>query len=364
MRGQGEGSIYQRADGYWVGQIEIGRDEKGNRRRTRRVRRTRAETIDALDKTRSRYLATGVAPDNTTTVADYLAYWIEGVAGNNISADSRNEYRKRLRRVNNEIGGIRLQSLTTPQVQTMVNRLSNDYAPKTVATTLETLRSALRWAVGAELVHRNVAEYAKPPRKTSTTVDDALTSEEAHAVLKASVDHKDEALIWIAITYGIRIGELLNLRWSDVYFDQAELKIRKSKTKAGTRDLPLLPEAEKQLRAHRRRNTMTGRNGLVFPGSTGLRRSQQDARRVWNTLLEAAGIEHRCSKCEMEKDCSTSVRRFHVSRHTAATLLLENGVPLEVVSAILGHANISITADIYAKVRADLMRKRLLAISQ
>jgi integrase len=53
------------------------------------------------------------------------------------------------------------------------------------------------------------------------------------------------------------------------------------------------------------------------------------------------------------------VRRFHVSRHTAATLLLEAGVPLEVVSAILGHANISMTADIYAKVRSDLKRRGL-----
>ncbi len=64
----------------------------------------------------------------------------------------------------------------------------------------------------------------------------------------------------------------------------------------------------------------------------------------WHELTEAAGVGR---------------RRFHASRHTCAVLLLDQGVPLEVVSAVLGHANLSITADIYARVTADAKRRAL-----
>jgi integrase len=92
----------------------------------------------------------------------------------------------------------------------------------------------------------------------------------------------------------------------------------------------------------------------------------------WNEALETAGIPHMCRNCgkaescdhvaEEERPCKRcrcfdTVRRFHMTRHTAATLLLNSGVKVEVVSAILGHANIAITLDIYAKVRGDLIRK-------
>jgi integrase len=99
--------------------------------------------------------------------------------------------------------------------------------------------------------------------------------------------------------------------------------------------------------------------GYMFPSSVGTRLSPQRIRDQWNALLRQAGVKHVCRNCGSGDRCSSSVRRFHVSRHTAATLLLEAGVPLEVVSAILGHANISMTADIYAKVRSDLKRRGL-----
>jgi len=95
----------------------------------------------------------------------------------------------------------------------------------------------------------------------------------------------------------------------------------------------------------------------VFPAIDGGRRRPQLTRQHWSQLLVRAGIEHRC------RACASSVRRFHASRHTAATLLLEAGVALEVVSAILGHSCIGVTANIYAKVRSDLKRRGLQSIA-
>jgi hypothetical protein len=78
----------------------------------------------------------------------------------------------------------------------------------------------------------------------------------------------------------------------------------------------------------------------------------------WNDLLGVAGVTHMCRNCGSDERCSSSVRGFHTTRHTAATMLLERGVELEVVSAILGHSNIGMTAGVYAKVRSDLKRRR------
>jgi integrase len=138
------------------------------------------------------------------------------------------------------------------------------------------------------------------------------------------------------------------------------MTVRRAKTRAGVRTLPLTDEAKRVLRVHRRSDTsVSSIEGLVFPSSVGTRRRPQRVRDRWSKLLEAAGIEHRCRNCDSDDRCSTSVRGFHVSRHTAPTMLLEAGVELEVVSAILGHSNIRLTASIYAKVRSDLKRRGL-----
>ncbi len=360
VRGKGEGSVYQRADGYWVGQIEVGRDANGRRRRARVVRKGKPEVLAALDDLR-RQVGDGVIPDRTRSVATFLDFWLDEVIAGQVADSSLTEYRKRITRIVPSIGHVKLGKLTTAHVQALANDLAKRYprGVKTRQTTLATLRQALRWAVAADLLARNPAEHVSGPRTTAAKVDDALTADEAAAVLSAATDDDIEALVWLALKYGLRLGELLDLRWSDIDLDAGELTVRQAKTRAGVRSLPLIPDAERILRAHRKRSPVTGADGYVFPTSVGTRRSPQRTRQDWSRILTEARIEHRCRNCGTGDPCSTAVRRFHASRHTAATLLLESGVPLEVVSAILGHSNIGVTADIYAKVRSDLKRKAL-----
>jgi integrase len=106
----------------------------------------------------------------------------------------------------------------------------------------------------------------------------------------------------------------------------------------------LIPEAKRVLRDHRRTPAVHSIDGYVFHRGDGRPIDERRIGERWAQLLTDAGVEH---------------RRFHATRHTAATLLLEADVPLEVVSAILGHANLAITADTYAKVRGDLKRRGL-----
>jgi integrase len=364
MRGRGEGSIYRRADGYWVGQVEAGHYPNGRRRRARVVRRRRQDVLDALDELR-RQAQQGIVGDRTRTVATYLDFWLTDVVGPVVADESLRTYTKRVKRITPHVGRVKLIKLNSTHVQALANELGRRYprTPATVASTLSTLRRALSWAVGAQLIPRNPAEHINGPRLPAVRVDDTLTADEAKAVLRSAADDVElGAFWWLALTYGLRLGELLDLRWADIDLKVGEMTVRRAKTRAGVRTLPLTDEAKRVLREHRSRShgaTLVPLEGFVFSSSTGAQRGPRRTRDRWNALLLQAGVEHRCRNCGTNDRCSTSVRRFHVSRHTAATLLLEAGVPLEVVSAILGHAKLSITADIYAKVRADLKRRGL-----
>jgi integrase len=197
-------------------------------------------------------------------------------------------------------------------------------------------------------------------------VDDTLTATEAKAVLTAaSADVELGAFWWLALTYGLRIGELMALRWPDIDFTKDEMTVRRAATTdAGHRTLPLIPEAKRVLQEHRQKgSTVSPLAGYVFCRTDGQPLYHQLVHDRWNDLLREAQVTHLCRNCGSDDRCSSSVRRFHVSRHTAATMLLEAGILLEVVSAILGHSTIGITADVYAKVKGDLKRRGLERLS-
>lgn len=358
-RGKGEGSVYRRADGYWVGAVEVGRYPNGKRRKARVVRRYKADVLEEMDKLRAA-ARDGVIPDRTKTLATYLRYWLTDVIAGSVSDVTYKEYVRRIeQRIIPAIGHVRLGRLTKAHVQAMVNQLARDgLSPNSQRTVLSTLTQALSWAVG-DLVPSNPAEHVQRPQDVKVKIDDALDEAQAKAVIRAAKGDPLYALFWLALKYGLRLGELLNLRWTDIDFEKGEMEVRKSKTAAGVRQLPLIPEAAEVLKAHRRGTVVHSLDGYVFAAPNGGKLHPQRVREAWSDVLAAAKVPHMCTRCGTDKDCSSAVRRFHSSRHTAATLLLEAGVPLEVVSAILGHADIQTTSTIYAKVRNDLKRKGL-----
>lgn len=358
-RGQGEGSIHQRGDGKWVGTVEGPRTPTGRRRRPSIVRHSRQEVVDGMAALKAR-VAGGVPASAATTVGDYLDFWLTEVKAPQVGASSLTIYTDRINRVRTHIGKLRLDRVNKGHIQSLANELAKTYAPTTCADTLGAVRAAFQWAV-PELLPRNPAQGVHRPRRPTGETDDALTKEERDAVLSAAAGDDHFALYWLALKLGLRIGELIELRWSNVNLKTNELLVLRSSTKtdAGERKIPLRDDAIAVLTAHRRRQKVGAIDGLVFVNARG---TKLDPRRIgesWTALLTKAGVQHKCwSRCTPEK-CSTSVRRFHAARHTAAILMLEAGVALEVVSAILGHRSISITADIYIKVRANLMRKGL-----
>jgi integrase len=222
-------------------------------------------------------------------------------------------------------------------------------SPRTIAYTRAVLRLALTTAEARGRVARNVVPLTRAPKRSAAKLDDALDAGEAAKVLRAARGDRLEALAVLVLAVGMRQGEALRLRWADVDLDEGTLTVRKAKTASGVRTIALPPFVVAALDRHRRRQRrermaakVWGDDDLVFASSVGTVLDPRNVLRWWHGLTRRAGVGR---------------RRFHASRHTAATLMLNNGVPLEVVSATLGHAGLAITADVYAKVRPELQRK-------
>jgi integrase len=201
----------------------------------------------------------------------------------------------------------------------------------------------------------NSPTCTKVRRPPSDTVEaQYLSATEVKAVVVAADTELKPLLVLMALT-GLRIGELLALRWSDVDVERQLLVVRNTPTKTddglalaeaqskkSKRALPLIPATSDALRDQRkvvaRARLRAGAAWqdleLVFPTGIGTPSDYRNALRRYQTIAKPLGIEG----------------GFHTLRHSAATMLMHDGVPVNVVSAILGHARSSITLDTYPHV--------------
>jgi integrase len=351
-RGRGEGSVYRRSsDGRWVAQIEAGRAPSGRRRYARAVRRTRKDAQAAL-KELQRAADAGLTPGQSSTVETFLGWWLDHALGD-VSDATKARYRRTVNDwITPHIGAIRLNKLSPAHVQMMMVRLEEaGLSPKSRSLARDVLARALRWAEQTNVVGRNVARIVQGPRSTHK-ISDALTATEAAAVLARARGDRLEALAVVALRLGLRQGEALGLRWEDVDLVAGELTVARSKTRAGERTIPMVAGTAAALREHRRRQAaeqlaagpLWQDTGHVFTTQQGKPIHPRIALGWWHQLTLAAGIGR---------------RRFHAARHTTAVLLLDQGVSLETVSAVLGHANLSVTADVYARITQDAKRRAL-----
>jgi integrase len=215
-----------------------------------------------------------------------------------------------------------------------------------------------------------VSEMADVPRMAEHELH-VLDREQVRRLLETASGDRLEALYVLAISTGMRQGELLALRWSDVDLDQRTVRVRSTlqrtkedgyilaapKTKGSRRQITLSTTARDALRAHRARQAAErlaagpawlGKYDLVFLNSVG---NPLDGMNLLHyhfyPLLNRAGLPR---------------IRFHNLRHTAATLLLGRGVNPKIVSEMLGHASIGITLDIYSHVLPDMQAQAAAAM--
>jgi integrase len=286
------------------------------------------------------------------TLAEYLPAWLEG--RQDLRESTRCSYAGAIAHVVSELGDVQLQHLTADDVRLLEARVAaRGLSGRSVLNVHQVLGQAMRSAANDGLVLRNVVAQVKRP-KTRPAEMHVWKAEQLAAALESLRGDRHEALWFLLATTGMRRGEALGLRWSDVDLAAGTAAIRRSlvsvnyqirfeepKAKKGRRSVPLAPATVAALRAHHRRQLEERlawgsdyrANDLVFCKSNGEPEHPDRVSDRWDVLVRRSGLPRLC---------------LHDLRHTWATIALQAGVHPKVVQEILGHSSIAITLDIYS----------------
>lgn len=348
-RGSGEGTVRQRVDGRWEALLRVAGRRKSVYGKTQR------EVLEKLSRAkRDRELGLPMRSERLTTGA-FLAKWIEGARAN-VRPTTATRYEGLIRRhLIPRLGRIPLTRLAPHDLtKTYADMVAEGLAPRTAGHAHRLLGRALRDAEIAGHVARNVARLVKPPRVPYQEMH-ALSSDDAHLLLAAAAGDRLEALYVLALSTGAREGELLALHWSDVDLEGGVIRIRRTllrtpqgltfaepKTATSRRAIPIGRSTVEALRAHRQRRAQEGLTELVFANTFGDPINAGEMLRAgFYPLLQRAGLPR---------------IRFHDLRHTAATLMLTQGVHPKVVAERLGHSTPMLTLTVYSHVTPTMQR--------
>jgi integrase len=221
-RGSGEGSIYRRKDGRWVGQYEVG----GKRKYI--YGKIRKEVATKLTKAMAERDAGMVFDAGALRLGDYLDGWLDSIRDTlRRRTWIRHEEVVRLH-LKPSLGNTKLDRVSALQVQSLYrSKLDSGLSPRTVQIIHATLYKALKQAVKWSLLPRNVADSVDPPKAPKREIK-PLDEEQVKRLLKAAEGDKLEALYVLAITTGMRSGELLGLQWKDLDLTTGIVQVRRT----------------------------------------------------------------------------------------------------------------------------------------
>jgi len=294
----------------------------------------------------------GTPSDDRVTVAQTVERWLN--SRKKVAASTVSNYRTVAMKhiIPSAVGRKRLNTLKAEDVEALLNSKAEVLSPRSVKLIRTIIGAAISQAEERGEVSRNVVRFTEGP-KLGKSKSRAMTEAQRDAVLKAATGTRYEAAVRLMLTLGLRPGECLGLGWSDVDFDAMTLTIRHGLKRQGAlgdvkndgsrRQLPLPASAVPALKARRAAQAVDQdaaaeywQNGhdLVFTTKVGRPVSDRNlAQRDFADICEEAGV---------------GTWHLHECRHSAATIMLLNKVPIEVVSKILGHNSIRQTNDTYA----------------
>ena len=380
-RSPGEGSVYEVREGHWRGALSW-TDSEGLRHRRAVSAHTSADARDKLDELRRELkLGTLTPAGKGAKLGEYLADWIEREKTHIRPSTWRGRETHVRCYLIPALGRRPLSRLTPAEVERALANFTtagrpvteNDrkrgrqkhepVSPLTARHVRATLRIALAAAVREGRLGRNAAADARPPYVAHRAVS-YLSAPDVRLLLEATRDDPYGPVYALAASTGLRLGELLGLAWSDLDGLAGSLTVRRSlavalnggwklaepKSARSRRTIPLPARAREALALQRGRHeaakaavgtTWQDRDNLVFTDAIGQPLRPGAVSSAFQKAREAAKLPP---------------VTFHDLRHSAATLMLAEGVPLAVISEWLGHAGIAITATHYAAVVPALRR--------
>ncbi len=354
-RGKNEGTIFRKANGSWRVQVSI------DGRRLSHTAESRAECHDWLRKMLDQIDRGMTFEGRNLKLSEYLNTWI-ALKKNVLRLKTGSQYEQLIKLyIEPNLGNTKLKDLNLHAINQFYERLLNKgVGISNIGYSHRVLHSALEQAVRNGIIGRNPAHGAVVPRLKQKEMQ-ILNEQQVGQFLIAASNSKYRTLYHLAVTTGMRFSELRGLSWSDVNWIKGTISVKRQiqdvlgkgalsgslKTHSGTRTILLgestLNELKSQHKWLEEWKIFAGKSwnehDLIFPSSVGTPFSQHDLHKNFQKMLILANLPR---------------IRFHDLRHTAASLMLNHGVPALVVSRILGHANPTITLSIYAHSTVDM----------
>lgn len=376
-RAAGEGTVRQRADGKWEGYTT--RDEFGKRKK--RVRDTQREVLAALAQLRDKGKRAEDEKDGRQFFRAFLPDWVDRVKRPKLRERTHEDYSGTIRRhILPTFGSMRIKAMNSLHVEHWHAKLHAKH-PRVAGYAKMILAEALDYAKKKGWVEYNAAREAECAPQPAPAPIAPLTPEQARAFLEVIAGHRLEVLYRLALSLGLRRGEVLGIKWEDVDLDKGTIRIAgtlqrsggklkrgKTKTEGSAAVLPLPRSLVIALRQHKERQAEERKKlidagvwietGYVFISTVGTPLEPRNIVRQFKGFLVRAGIrviehervvkDHHGKK--RKQTVKTSEVRFHDLRHSCATLLIAQGEHPRTVMQYLRHTRISTTMDLYGHV--------------
>lgn len=314
----------------------------------------------------------GSAVSSRMTLAEYLEKFIQMKSDSGtLERSTVDHYRKHAKVVRRYIGGYKLADVSITVVSGWMSQMVQEgYAPRSVGKPFGLLKLALKHAVAMDLIAKNPCEFCKPPKIKRKKLN-VLDKKERTRLLQLARDGEPEPLalaIELALTTGMRRGEICGLRWSDlgdceitvnraISLDRGTPYVKEPKTEGSHRTIPLTSRPYAVLRAiEKDERYVAAELGVKFGDPFILGTPNPDSRPYHPTRL----TREFQAFCKMHGFQMT----FHDLRHTFATMMIANGTDVRTVASYLGHSNVAMTLNTYAEVDPDAKRAALSKIDE
>ena len=358
------GSV-KREGNSWYYVFSLGKDSNGKRKqKKKRGFKTKKDAQKALTEAMNSFFQGTYIEPSKTLFQDYLTEWFQ-TKRRSIGIQTAQVYEHYLNsRIIPKLGKIAIAELSTLHIQSYINNLQEDgLSSSTVKKNYEIIRNSLEHAIDFGLIQNNVALKVKLPKSERKELM-VWDEDEVNHFLQTAKEDRYYIVFYLAVTTGMRQGEILGLRWSDVNLKDGLLSIRQTlshdgktfingaKTKASLRTIALSEATIKKLQNHKMISSQEKlaigpgylNHNLVISTQIGSPVNPANIRRSFNRLTEVA--------------CLPRIR-FHDLRHTHASLLLSKGINIKVISERLGHSNIKITLDTYSHVLPTMQKEAM-----